>query len=294
MTVDGQPTVRRVRLATGVSLEVALQGDPDGQPVILLHGVTDSWHSFAPLLPHLPPTLRVYALTQRGHGDSDKPAEGYEPWHFAADVAALVDTLDLGAAVVVGHSMGATVAMRFAIDHPERCCGLALAGAFARYSANPDIVEFWRAAIEPLADPVDPGFAREFQLGTISQAVAPAFVDLVVGESLKAPAHVWRQVFSGLMADAIAAEYQRLRVPALLLHGARDALATEQDHQQLLAALADARLQRYESAGHALHWEEPQRFAGDVAAFVASLPRPASRGRPQMTPKPFDTTARHI
>lgn len=64
-------------------------GGRSGTPVIALHGVTDSWRSFEPVLPCLPSELRVIALTQRGHGASDKPAGGYRTADFAADVAAI-------------------------------------------------------------------------------------------------------------------------------------------------------------------------------------------------------------
>ena len=139
------PIIRSVQLPNRVKLPYVEQGDPAGVPVVFLHGVTDSWRSFEPVLPHLPESLHVFALTQRGHGDADRPATGYRTRHFAADVVAFMDALGLEQAIVVGHSMGSTNALRFAIDHPERT--LALAGSFATYRGNPAIVEFWETAI---------------------------------------------------------------------------------------------------------------------------------------------------
>src|SRR5262245_29905615 len=57
-----------VQLATGVRLHYAEQGDPQGHPIILLHGYTDSWFSYSRVLPLLPTRYRAYALDQRGHG----------------------------------------------------------------------------------------------------------------------------------------------------------------------------------------------------------------------------------
>jgi pimeloyl-ACP methyl ester carboxylesterase len=262
---------RRLRLATGVTLDAVEQGDPHGLPVLLLHGITDSWHSFEPVLPHLPRWLHVVALTQRGHGDSDKPSSAYQPRDFAADAVAASDVLGFERMLVVGHSMGTTVAMRLALDHPLRCLGLLLAGAFARYQDNPGTVSFWRDAVEPLVDPIDPDLARGFQLGTLATPVDPALLDLVVGESLKAPARVWRDAFAGLMADEIANELTLIRAPTRLLHGRLDAFATERDQRALLAAIPGATLQTYSTAGHALHWEQPRRFAADLAGFAATL-----------------------
>ncbi|VTU13666.1 alpha/beta fold hydrolase [Variovorax sp. RA8] len=82
-------TLRQIQLPGRARLEFAEQGGRSGTPVIALHGVTDSWRSFEPVLPCLPSELRVIALTQRGHGASDKPAGGYRTADFAADVAAI-------------------------------------------------------------------------------------------------------------------------------------------------------------------------------------------------------------
>ena len=68
----------------------------------------------------------VFAVTQRGHGNSSKPETGYAPADFARDVAAFLDAVGLDSAIVVGHSMGSVVAQRFAIDHPARVRALVL------------------------------------------------------------------------------------------------------------------------------------------------------------------------
>ncbi|MEQ9814027.1 MAG: alpha/beta fold hydrolase [Azospirillaceae bacterium] len=78
--------------------------------MLLLHGLSDSWRSFELALPHLPDSIRVFALSLRGHGDSRRPEAGYHFRDFAADVAAFMDALDLESTVVVGHSMGSAVA----------------------------------------------------------------------------------------------------------------------------------------------------------------------------------------
>src|SRR5688500_18876730 len=99
MTPVGEPVVKSVELPTGVRLPYVEQGDPAGVPVLLLHGYTDSWRSWEPVLPHLPNAIHAVALSQRGHGDADRPASGYRPEDFAADVAAFVDTLGLRPAI---------------------------------------------------------------------------------------------------------------------------------------------------------------------------------------------------
>ena len=70
-------TTKSIALSTGVTLPYVEQGDPAGVPVLLLHGYTDSWRSFEDTLAHLPDSIHAIALTQRGHGDADRPATGY-------------------------------------------------------------------------------------------------------------------------------------------------------------------------------------------------------------------------
>ena len=65
------------KLSTGVRMNYVERGDRRGTPVVLLHGYSDSWRSYDRVLPLLPSSLRVFAVTQRGHGDSGKPETGY-------------------------------------------------------------------------------------------------------------------------------------------------------------------------------------------------------------------------
>lgn len=75
-----------------------------GVPIMLLHGPTNSWRSFEILLAQLPASVRAFAISQRGHGDADRPERGYRPEAFAGDVVAFMDAVGLEAAVLAGHS----------------------------------------------------------------------------------------------------------------------------------------------------------------------------------------------
>jgi pimeloyl-ACP methyl ester carboxylesterase len=265
------PTVKSVELPHRVKLPYVEQGDPSGVPVLLLHGYTDSWRSFEPVLPYMPDSIHAFAITQRGHGDADRPATGYRTRDFAGDVLAFADALGLGPVVVVGHSMGSTNAQRFAMDHPDRVLGLVLAGSFATFRDNPAVVDFWESAISQLEDPIDPSFVREFQESTLAQPVSPEFLDTVVLESLKVPARVWRAACEGFLEDDFAGEFAKIMAPTLIVWGAQDDYCPRHDQDVLLTAIPDARLAVYENGGHAFHWEEPERFAADLVAFVKSL-----------------------
>lgn len=115
-----------VHLPTGVRLHYAEQGDPAAQPLILLHGYSDSWFSYSGVLTGLARNYHVYALDQRGHGDSDRPATGDAMADLAADVIAFMDVKGIERATIVGHSMGSFVARQVVAAAPERVARLVL------------------------------------------------------------------------------------------------------------------------------------------------------------------------
>jgi non-heme chloroperoxidase len=274
------PVVKSVKLPNRVKLQYVEQGDPSGTPVLLLHGITDSWHSFERVLPHLPESIHAFALSQRGHGDADRPASGYRPQDFAADLAAFMSALDIGPAVIAGHSMGSSIAQRFALDYPERTLGLVLVGSVTTWRGHPDFVELWDSVVSTLTDPIDLGFVLEFQESTLAQPVPPAFLETIVQESLKLPAWVWNvALLEGLLEADFSGELEKIKAPTLIVWGDQDTL-TGSEQEALAAAIAGSQLLVYPGAGHGLHWEEPARFAADLVTFtekvrtsVTALPR---------------------
>lgn len=106
MSVEENVQLATTTLSTGTSLHFTVQGDPEGEAMVFLHGYSDSWFSFSRVLPLLAPSYHAFALTQRGHGDSGKPQYCYAPEDFAADVDALMDAVGIEEATVVGASTG--------------------------------------------------------------------------------------------------------------------------------------------------------------------------------------------
>jgi pimeloyl-ACP methyl ester carboxylesterase len=270
MTVSVAFETKTVSLRTGVILEYVEQGDPDGIPVILLHGLSDSWRSYELVLPYLPPSIRAYAVSERGHGESSRPVAGYTTTDFAADVAAFLDAQGFDRAVVVGHSMSASIALQFAIDYPDHLLGLVVVGTFLDFAGNPVIAEF-NEALATFTDPIDPAFAREFQESTLAKSIPPAYLDTVVAESLKLPARAWKAIIAGLIATDFSADLSGIAAPTLVIWGDQDAYPPRADQDRLASAIPNARLFIYESTGHAVHWEEPARFAADLTSFVEQL-----------------------
>ncbi|MEA3245583.1 MAG: alpha/beta hydrolase [Gemmatimonadota bacterium] len=262
--------MRRIALPNRVTLSYVDQGRGAGPAIVLLPGLTDSWRSYERVLPHLPDSLRVIAVSLRGHGDSDKPASGYGARDFAGDVTALLDALGIARVVAVGHSSAGLVAQRLAIDHPERTAGLVLESSFCTLRGRADLQEFVATTMLPLQDPIDPAFVARFQEGTIVQPVPRPFLAAMVQESLKMPARVWREAFSILLVEDHASELAAIRAPTLLIWGDGDAIIGRAQQDVLRSALTGSRLVVYAGVGHTPHWEDPGHFANDLLAFVTT------------------------
>jgi non-heme chloroperoxidase len=249
------------------SLPYVEQGDATGVPVVMLHGVTDSWRSFEHVLPHLPDDIRAIAVTQRGHGEAAKPERGYLIEDLAGDVVDLLDGLGIERAVLLGHSMGSWVAQQVAIDHPERVIGVVLAGSFGGRPGDDPEMQAFAAEMGAVRDPVTDKIARNFQESTITSPLPAGQMDAFVLESLKVPARVWNETFAGFLEVDQVDGLAQLAAPALLVWGEGDAFIPRAVQDELLETIPEVRLEVYEGVGHAVHWEEPERFARDIAEF---------------------------
>jgi pimeloyl-ACP methyl ester carboxylesterase/tetratricopeptide (TPR) repeat protein len=253
-------------LKTGVRLRYAYQGDPNGIPVIMLHGYTDSWFSFSPVLPLLDQKYRVYILDQRGHGESDRPVGGYAMQQFAADVIAFMDAMNIKQATIVGHSMGSFVAQHVAVEAPERVKQLVLVATATTVHTN-ELARELQRSVNGLSDPVSEKFVHDFQASTTFQQLPNEFLHAVVKESMKLPAHVWREVMTEMISPEVGVPLKKIKTPTLILWGDKDFFPrSEQD--SLVSALPNAVLKVYKDTGHALHWERPEKFATDLQAFI--------------------------
>jgi len=272
--VDPQPRARRIALATGVSVPYVSAGPAAAAPVVLLHAWGESRRSFDRLLPLLPRTIHAVAMDLRGHGDADKPAAGYTLAEVAADVAAFMDAAGVPSAVLLGSSSGGYVAQQVAVTNPHRVTGLVLVGSPRSLQGRPPFAD----EIDQLTDPVDAAWVRK----TLTwfprfRQVPQWYIDGRVQDGVRMPSHVWREALAGLVSARPPTDVATIMAPTLIVWGARDELLTSEHQQSLAAAIPASRLIVYEDTGHLVLWEQPERVASDLTAFVASL---RARGGP--------------
>ena len=236
---------------------------------VVLHGAGDSWHSWELVLPRLPSKYRVFAVTLRGHGASDHPAAGYSRADFAGDIAELLEQLDLRNVTLAGHSLGSFVAQFVAeTDDSKRLKRLVLIGSGSGAPRNSSTRQELGNAFESIKDPVGYNFARDFQASTAYGPIPPGFFETMVDEALKVKANTWHELGRGLALPDALERLRRIQVPTLVFWGNRDTLLTRADQDELIANIPNSRLVVYPNTGHALHWEQPERFARDLVEFM--------------------------
>lgn len=265
-----------VEITGGLTLAYVERGPSSGSAVVLLPGPTDSWRSYEPVVGSIPDELRVVAVSLRGHAGSSKPPTGYRIEDLAADVVPLLDALHVERTVLVGHSGSCMVARRVALDRPDRVAGLFLEASPTTLRGHDGLSRFVDTVVARLTDPIDSVFARSFVTDTSTGTLAAELVERLVEDVLEVPVAAWTEMFASLLAYDDTGELSKLTAPAHLVWGDADELVPVEMQHRLLELLAGSALTTYSGVGHTPRWEEPERFATDLADFATRVLEPSS------------------
>lgn len=261
-----------IKLGSGPEFSYSDQGGT-GSPraVVLIPGPTDSWRSYDPVLASIPDHLRGVAVSLRGHGDSSKAPTGYSIDDLASDIVPLLNGLGIERAALVGHSGSCLVARRVALDAPDRVDGLLLEASPSTLSGDDNLRRFIDTVVSTLTSPIDREFARSFITDTSSENLPPVLIEDLVDDLVKVPAHAWKEMFASLIDYDDTTELARVEIPVRLVWGEDDALVPRWMQDQLVDLLPRAELTVYPGVGHTPRWEQPSRFAQELAAFASPL-----------------------
>ncbi|MEV0676617.1 alpha/beta hydrolase [Actinosynnema sp. NPDC050436] len=251
----------------GVRLSVRESGPAHGPAVVLVHGWAQSGEVWPPA-----EHFHAYAPDLRGHGESDVPEDGYrDSATWAGDLRTVLD--HTGPAVLVGWSYGGLVIADHLRHHgTDRVRGLVLVGAITEI--GPDrpggaTGPAMRAAL-PAALSDDPEVAVPALLAfCAAQGLPGADVQRLLGTALRVPARVRRELFRRDVGSAeVLAAVDR---PTLVVHGTADRVVDPAAAEYASATVPGAEARWYDGVGHLPFRERPERFAADLAAFVAEV-----------------------
>jgi pimeloyl-ACP methyl ester carboxylesterase len=246
-------------------------------PFLLIAGLGQGswvWHD---VLPELAQDRRVFAPDVPGTGELNEQAARRSIGDMALDMRALLHAERIDRAHVVGLSMGGYVAMTVALEEPELVRSLVLAGTGG---GGPDRVRRPRHVADAFAAALGSqyeDFARETMPYTFAEGwtkVNPERFEEILAARLERPTP-----YATIEAHAIACyafydsgiDAERIRAPALVIHGDQDLIIPVQNGRKLAARLPNAEYVGLEMHGHNLPLEDPERFSRLVLEFVASV-----------------------
>lgn len=269
--IPGNP--RMVATPDGVSLSVQEWGNPNGLPVVLIHGFSQAHLSWAKQFtdPALTAALRMITFDLRGHGLSDKPTarDAYQPAKpWGDDVKAVIDATGLQRPVLVGWSYAGRVMSDYLLTHGTGAvAGLNYVDAVTNAPLNA------QAPANPFAGKmVAPDLAtqiagtREFLRACFSKQPTQDEFEAMVAFNAMMPAALRRNMLG--RPTPYEDMLKGLRLPVLVTHGREDKAVVPAMGEYTARTVPGATLSLYEGIGHCPFWEEPARFNAELLAFV--------------------------
>lgn len=261
-SVSGPPFQRRLIDLDGLHLSILEAGT--GDPIIFVHGVVTTSNIFPKYVGAYSPGFRGIAVDLRGYGDSDKPSTGFTIDQFSQDLIKLADALQIEKPVWVGVSMGGMILQRLALDHPDRVRALVLV-------STTDGAMILDKDIPTIGAPRD---YRHVSKNMIVESFPPNTQAKIYQPLLdRIPtwnATVIREALTSMSRFNVHGQLSRIKVPTLVMVGAKDDVATPAIAKGIQAQIAGSQLVEF-NTGHFMMAENPERFRTVLGEFLTSL-----------------------
>ncbi len=248
----------------GVTLAVTRVGE--GPALILLHGIGSSGQSWLPVQDELARAFQLVIPDLRGHGASDKPASGYLIEDYVRDLGGLLDALALERFAIVGHSLGALIALAWATRNPSRAQALVLEDPPLR-PGNPGTFDHWIALASSPVEEVAARYHADFPHWSAEDCLRRARI--ITSTAIPVFSELRDAVATSGPADWIG-QFQAIETPILFLHGdlAAGGVVAQEDADRFAAAVPHATVRRIAGGSHSLHREHTARFLAETLAFL--------------------------
>jgi len=243
-----------------------------GDPILLIMGHAygaDMWHRTVPVLDA---SYRVIRFDNRGVGRSSDPPGAYPVPLMADDALAVLDAAGAAPAHVYGVSMGGFVALQLALDHPGtvRSLTLGCTAASAEGASRGALLARVRSL---LPAPVLNRMAWKLLYGPATPASRRAEDQQIVRRT-RCSGRGRRGQLTGAASFDVTGRLAEIRIPALVMHGARDRIVPAANAQRLAGGIAGARLVILPDAGHVYTTDAPDAANQEVLRFLGDIPVP--------------------
>lgn len=274
---------RSSRLAVhGLHLRVLEWGDPQAQPIVMLHGIRGYAETFGGIAAALQPNYRVIAYDQRGRGESDwDPDANYYTDAYVQDLEAVVDALGLARFDLLGHSMGGINAIVYASRHPDRVGRMVIEdagpGAFEDSDGARRIVQELRSTPTAFVDwQAASDFMRQLRPTVTEEARQQRLRSML--KSLPDGSCTWRYDHAGIARTRLNPDparvvdlrphVQAIACPTLVVRGGRSDYLQPHMAEAMCQANPQLRWTQIPDAGHYIHDDQPALFERAVVAFL--------------------------
>jgi pimeloyl-ACP methyl ester carboxylesterase len=256
--------MQHFRAEDGAELAFAEAGSGD-VTLLFVHGWRADHTVWRELTGALSPAMRTLTVDLRGSGGSRAAGGPYTLERYAADLRDLIEARTLGPVVMVGHSMGATIALRFAVTYPAATRGLVLIAPVPAGGAgfSPKGVAYLRAATE------DPDATKSWLARTLVTQDDPALLERLCSAAATTTRDVALESFDPWAFADFAAETSSIVAPTLVIAPSLD--GPEAAERRVAALLRDARYVVLPDSAHYAIVERPEAIAQLIRAFVAEL-----------------------
>jgi pimeloyl-ACP methyl ester carboxylesterase len=252
-------------------MTIAYDVQGSGEPLLMIQGLgygRTGWGSAPSLLAR---RFKVVMPDNRGFGESEISPGPYTTAQLAGDAVALLDTLEIERAHVLGISLGGMIAQELVLAAPERVCKLVLCSTTP---GGPDSVPMPQQTVALMGrqPKIDPREAMVmFVKNALSSEPPAGLVDEIVAYRMANPpdpAGWYAQASAGAAHDALA-RLGDIRAPTLVVHGTADNVVDAGNAPLIANAIPDARFEVFDGVGHLLPWERPEQFVSLVEEFLA-------------------------
>jgi len=251
-------------VVTSGDLEVSWYEVGRGEPLVLVHGLGDDHRAWRKTLPGLMLKRRVLLYDLRGHGATSLGSPDGTLQQLGDDLVAWMDAIDLPRATIAGFSLGGTISMRAAIDHPDRVAALALIATSSRVGRG--AAEWYRERAE-MVTRGDPALRATLDADTEQvygnrPAEAPDGI-AIRRSSTQDPRGYGNacRAIEALNAHPLDPELPAIKAPTLIVAGTADANCPPRAAEIIAAGIAGSRLEIIEDAGHTIPVEHGDRVA---------------------------------
>lgn len=276
VNITYDPEFQYMELDTGITMAYVELGKAEGDPVVLIHGVTDSFISFSQVAPRIAAAgYRVIVPELRGHGHTDKPEEGpYTIDMHAADINALLTGLDITAAHITGHSLGSLIAQGMAIQYPDKVSSLTLIASSGKVEGNATLAWSLEGDEEFVGINHMTELPDDFLVDwTSSNNYDPEFVRRTYENAKQMPLYAWVNAFNGIANDPEG--LADITVPVQIIYGTEDDFFTMDEQLELIERLGSDYILFLpkHGYGHNTQWEQHmgEEVSADILGFLTAI-----------------------